>query len=268
MQIILPLLPDPTDIVIQGEQTVVYTPVVSMLSPVLQGQVIGNTVFDTSIPAALIGQPDWYGILPRQVGPMRVGGGEIVMQDIGRQPVNVFVDPIQRWLSSVFQIDQTGFMLSLYDAKTIGAPEPIAQFMVPEPETMGNPVVNIPRGAIARSGLAKRITMPVLPDSFGRHTIMDSFVETTRKWFISGITKDGTSTPVVSCRVIAMQTNKVIFSVDAYANPIVADIISSAADGSYLIQVNNNGPFWLIGYKDDTTDLAGSTINEVIPIDG
>lgn len=90
----------------------------------------------------------------------------------------------------------------------------------------------------------------------------------TRKWYLSGVTKDGTDTPIISCRVIAMQTEKVVFNIDGNANPIVADIVSSAADGSYLIQVNNNRPFWLIGYKDDSPDKAGSTIDLVIPVDG
>jgi hypothetical protein len=90
----------------------------------------------------------------------------------------------------------------------------------------------------------------------------------TRKWFLSGVTKDGSGTPLVSCRVVAMQTNKVIINIDQNANPIVADIVSSASDGSFLIQVPTNNYYWLIGYKSGAPDLAGSTINLVIPVDG
>ena len=264
---LLPLLCDPADVVIQGEQTVLaYTPSVSMLSPVLQGQVIGDTAPDQSVPTAMIGQHDWYGIKPRTVGPQVMPSGEIVMQDVGRKPVDVFVDPIQRWLSSVFQVDKAGFMMSLYDSKTIGAPEAFAQFMVPEPETMGNPVVTIPRGAIYRSGLIKRTTVPELPSSFGRCTIIDDFTETTRKWFITGVTKDGTGTPLGSCRVIVMQTDKIKVNVDQLSNPIVADMASDGS-GNYCVQTNNNKPFQMMAYLDGSPDVAGLTVNEVIPTD-
>jgi hypothetical protein len=267
MQIILPLLPDPTDIVVQGEQTVIYAPSASMLSPVLQGQVIGDATLDSAVPRGLIGQHDWYGIKPRTTGPKVMSGGELVMLDIGQKPVDVFVDPIQRWLSSVFQVDKAGFMLSLYDAKTIGAPEAFAQFMISEPETMGNPVVSIPRGAISRSGLAKRTTLPVLPDSFGRHTLIDDFVETTRRWFVNGVTRDGAGAALDNCRVIVMRVDKIGINPDILANPIEADIMSDAG-GNYSVQTANNLPRQVLGYKAGGTDVAGVTVNTVIPEDG
>lgn len=187
------------------------------------------------------------------------------MLDIGAWPVNVFVDPIQKWLNSVFIVDQSGFMMTLYDPGTIGAPEVIAPHTLAETDPIGNPVVTIPRGAIFRSGLIKRITAPVLPSSFGSHQTIDSFVETTRKWFISGVTRDGAGAAIVSARVLVLVSLKVVD--ERFSNPILYDLVSSAVDGSYLIQVPNNFYYWLIGYKDGAPDRAGSTINEVVPIE-
>lgn len=56
MQVILPLLPDPTDVVIQGEQLFPTSVLLaSMLSPVLQGQVIGDYLLGDPISYALSG---------------------------------------------------------------------------------------------------------------------------------------------------------------------------------------------------------------------
>ena len=267
MKIILSLIPDPADVVIQGEQTVLnYAPSASMLSPVLQGQVIGDVALDQPIPQAMIGQSDWYGIRPRTIGPMRMAGGMIGMLDIGKNPVDVFVDPIQRWLNSVFQVDKAGFMLTLYDTDVLGAQEAFYEYMVPEPETMGNPVISIPRGAVYRSGLAKRTTVSVLPDSFGAH-LLERFVETTRRWFLIGVTKDSTGAALGNCRVNVMQTDKIVMNPDILGNPIIADVVSDGG-GNYSVQTSNNRPFQIMDYKTGSPDVAGITVNTVIPTDG
>ena len=262
MILILPLLPDPTDIVIQGEQ--IIPPAVPFTQWfVIQGELPLSTLAGQPVPRALVGQSDWYGTLPRTTGPKVMSGGEVAMLDIGAKPTDPFVDPIQRWLNSVFQVDKAGFMMSLYDAKTIGAPEAFAQFMLSEPE-FNNPVVTIPRGAVFRSGLAKRTTAPVIPASFGRHTSIDDFVESTRRWFVSGTTRDGTGAALGNSRVVLAQSNKILVNPDILANPILADVVSDAG-GAYSIQVSGAGPFQGMGYKAGSPDLAGVTRNDVAP---
>ena len=268
MQIIVEVPQDPTDYVLQGAvigDRVLGGEANSRLPWfVMQGEIKTAAMPKIPIPSAMIGQHDWYGIKPRTVGPKVMSGGEVIMLDIGQKPVDVFVDPTQRWQASVFQIDKAGFMMTLYDPKTIGAPEVFAQFMVPEPETMGNPIITIPRGAVYRSGLAKQITMPVLDDSFGRHTSLDSFIETTRKWFVIGVTKDSVDAALGNCRVLIMQTDKVRVNIDQLANPIIADVISDGS-GNYSVQMNKNLPLQVMSYKTGSPDVGGVTVNTVIP---
>jgi hypothetical protein len=270
MRIIVEGPQDPTDYVLQGavigDRLLGGEPNSRLPWFVLQGEIKTAAIAETSIPSAMIGQHDWYGIKPRTVGPMRVGGGEIVMLDIGQKPVDVFVDPTQRWQASVFQIDKTGFMMTLYDPKTIGVPEAFAQFMVPEPETMGNPVITIPRGAVYRSGLIKRTTVPVLPDSFGRHTVVDDFTETTHRWFIIGVTKDGTGVALGSCRVVMMKSGKFLISPDILANPITIDT-TSGVDGTFSIQVPNEKAVQILASKLVPPYVAGLTVDTIVPSD-
>lgn len=271
MQIILPCLADPTDVVIQGEQLVPPAAPLNAVAlslswiPLLQGELIGDVPLGNPVPRAPIGQHELYSV-PKQTGPKVMSGGELIWFDIGKQPIDVFVDPIQRFLNSAFQVDQTGFMLTLYDTKTIGAPEPIAQFMVPEAETMGNLVITIPRGAVYRSGLVKRITAPTLSSNFMTRSL-EVMVESTMKWFIAGQTMDGASTPIPGCRVIVLQSDKLRVSPDLSSNPVVADVTSDAG-GNYSVQVPAQIPHQAIGYLVDGPDVGGVTVNNVIPTEG
>jgi hypothetical protein len=268
MQIIVEVPQDPTDLVLQGAvigDTSLGAESQSRLPWfVLQGELGVDKMPGFPVPRAMIGQHDWYGIKPRTTGPKVMSGGECVMLDIGAKPVDPFVDPIQRWLNSVFQVDKAGFMMSLYDAKTIGAPEAFAQFMVPEPETMGNPMVNIPRGAVYRSGLAKRTTMPVLPDSFGRLTALDSFVESSGRWRVAGVTRDGAGAALGSCRVVLMESGMIVLDPARQNNPIVGDATSDGS-GNYSIAVGKPVPHQAIAYLAGSPDVAGVTVNTVIP---
>lgn len=215
MKVILPLIPDPADVVIAGmcigDTTIEkpYEPIASLLNPVLQGEIATSRMSGFPVPRAMIGQSDWNGILPRQIGPMRMAGGIIEMLNIGASPVNVFVDPTQRFLASAYKVDNAGIMISM-DADVIGAPEVIAQYIIPGSDPIGNPTVTIPRGAIFRSGLAKRVTSPNLPDSFGRHTVVDSFIEATTGWDVTVTVRDELGAVVSGATVYLMDPTKYI----------------------------------------------------------
>lgn len=266
MRIIVERPQDPTDLVLQG--AVIGDRPLGDEAPsrypwfVMQGEIKTAAMREIPVPRAMIGQHDWYGIKPRTIGPKVFSGGESVMLDIGAKPVDPFVDPTQRFLNSAFQVDQTGFVLTLYDAKTIGAPEAFAQFMVPEPETMGNPVVTIPRGAVYRSGLAKRTTVPVLPDSFGAHTLVETFVETTNTWTVSGISRSNDGSILAGARVVLLWVDKIGVNPDVFGNPVVAETVSDAV-GAYSFQVSRFGSYQVYAYKAGAPDVMGITQNDV-----
>lgn len=266
MKIILPLIPDPTDVVLQGwtigdvKIESDYNPIPSLLDPVLQGAVIGDYVMSNTVPVAMIGQHDWYGIKPRTIGPMRMAGGIINMLDIGTSPQDLFVDKIQRWISSAYKVDKAGFMEVLYDAEVLGAPEPIAQFMLSEPRLITEPVVTIPRGAVYRSGLAKRITAPVLPTSFGRHTVITDFYQTTEEWFITVTVRDESSNIIVGASVYLMQSDEVEINPDVYGSPIHQQAVTDSS-GQCIFQIPSNIAQQIIGYKAGTPDKTGLSLN-------
>jgi len=213
------------------------------------------------VPRDMVGQPEWYGMLPRQIGPMAFGqAGMVEMLTIGAPTrVSPNIDPIQTFLNASFPIDITGMWFDL-SADILGAIEAVNSATFPGVEPAGTPVVVIPRGAVFRSGLAKRITAPVLPVSFGVN-LMETFTESTQRWKITGITKDSAGNFIAGCRVIAMKSDRMT----TVGVPIEADVISDV-DGSFSIEVGNNNSFQLIGYLPGSPDVAGITVNTVVPV--
>jgi hypothetical protein len=240
------------------------------LLPLIQGEVIGDyKMTGFPVPRAMIGQHPWYGIMPREIGPMRQAGGRIEMVVIGQSfkpnPYAVFVDNTQAWQATAYEFDKAGLMNVLYQDPTLGAPEPIASHMLAQPLFPDDPVVTVPRGAVYRSGLAKRTTAPVVPADFGGHS-MEGFVETTRRWFVGGVTRTGAGAALGNCRVVLMRPDKFVVSPDILANPVVAETTSDGS-GVYLIQVASKIPHQLVGYLEGAPDLGGITVNDVIPED-
>jgi hypothetical protein len=232
------------------------------LFPILQGQVIGDYVPKTVVPAAMIGQHDWYGIKPRQTGPMRMAGGKIEMLDIG-QPIpdftaDPFVDPIRRFLKSDLDIDKTGALMVLWDSDVLGASEAVFEVILADPEPMGNPVVTIPRGAVYRSGLSKRITSVILPSDFGSHFI-DSFTESTQTFLITGITKDKNGAALGNCTVVVMQ-------VDDSTTPVNTVLFRTVSDGTgnFTLSVHQAGGtvrYQISAFLNGSPDVGGMSDN-------
>jgi hypothetical protein len=135
----------------------------------------------------------------------------------------------------------------------------------PTVEPLGTPVVSIPRGAISKSGLIKNSTLPILPTTFGQH-IMEYYTESTQKWFISGITMNSSGVPIGGCRIVVLQTNKLSYNSDVYANPVIGETISDG-NGNYSLQVDYEN-FQILAYLPGSPDLAGVTINTVTPTPG
>jgi hypothetical protein len=268
MPIILPILRDPTDIVIQGEQIIppvslpIYSPVA--MTALMEGEFGALDELPIMyLPPNLVGQSDWYGILPRQIGPMVFGqAGMIGMLDIGQPKfVSPNIDPIQKLLNDPFPIDITGMWFDL-TPDLLGAFEATNSRVFPATEPLGTPVVNIPRGAISRSGIIKNTTLPILPTTVGQH-MMEYYTESTQKWFISGATMNSSGVPIGGCRIVVLQTNKIGYNPDAYSNPVIGETISDG-DGNYSIQVDYES-FQVLAYLPGSPDLAGVTINTITP---
>ena len=268
MQIIIPLVCDPAETILQGniigDNSIgglgTDNPIPSIFDPILQGWVLGDYDMKIVIPAAMIGQHDWYGIKPRQIGPMRMAAGMIEMLDIGVQPVNLFVDPIQRWLGSAYSVDKAGMIDTLYDPDVLGASEPIAQLTLAGPGPIVEPAVTIPRGAIFRSGLIKRTTAPVLPASFGAHTVTLNFYQTTEEWFITVTVRDESSNIIVGASVYLMQSDNIEINPDVYGNPINQSAVTDS-NGQCMFQISANTAHQIMGYKTGVPDKSGLSLN-------
>jgi len=271
MPVILCCLPDPTDIVIQGEQTTFLTVCVDTplaLVPLIAGDESFAYPPISGVPTAMIGQHYWYGEKPRQIGPMAFGqAGGVEMLTIGNPAFkSPNIDPIQTWLNAPFPIDITGMWFDL-SADLIGPLEVTVNFIPnqgpdrQQADPLEMPVVTIPRGAIFRSGLIKRITAPILAQDFGVHQ-PEVFNETTSRFLLTGVTKNSSGTPVGGCRVVAFRTTKIRFNPDILANPVVGETTSDGS-GNYSIQVSSNDVYQLIAYLPGSPDTAGITVNTV-----
>lgn len=93
----------------------------------------------------------------------------------------------------------------------------------------------------------------------GQH-IMDTFVESTSRWVLSGVTKDSSGAALGSCRVVVLETGRIGIG----QLPVVAETISDGS-GNYSVPVASNTAHWEIAYKAGSPDVAGATVNNVTP---
>jgi hypothetical protein len=278
MMIILPTLPDPTDLVIQGEQ--IAPPVArSTLTPVLQGELMvcaclvpgscalcANVV--RTVPQQMIKPYDLYGALT-QVGPMRVGGGEIVMQPIGMLPVNPVIDPTQRFLLSSIVLDPTGAMLSL-EADLLGALEPVKQIVQGNDRWVASiPSVPIPRTEIVQSGNAKLLTAPTPKVDWGIQMFDSYFVESSMRWSLSGVTRNSAGAALGNCTVVVINAESAWLDLpDRIPDRIlvVGETISDGG-GNYTILCPKNSPYYqAMAYLPGVPDVAGITARTLMPV--
>jgi hypothetical protein len=79
---------------------------------------------------------------------------------------------------------------------------------------------------------------------------------TTQDFFISGITKDSTGTPLGICVCDLFRTETDIK---------IATTVSDSS-GNYLFQVQPGISFYIVAYKAGAPDLAGTTVNTLAGI--
>jgi hypothetical protein len=265
MYIILPTLPDPTDIVVQGDQNIpvdVFTRPTGYW-PILQGWIPPAEIGVQPIPVAMIGQHDWYGVKPRIIGPMVVTGGQLVMLQIGAVATNPIIDPIQSWLNSQIQLDLTGAMWCPLEILPLNGDPGLSWI------TQGGDIMDditgpsLPRAEIAMSRPANMPTYPVTPPTF-MQVMQDVFNDSNGRWTISGVTRDKANNPIAGVRVMAFDYDK--FNMNYPFPAIVGDTISDAS-GNYSMQIKYMSPrYMVIAYLAGNPDVVGVTTDDIQPV--
>jgi len=279
MQIILPCFADPFDYVLQGAMLDPQSGV-SMLPvyPLAMASLIEGDMFPISYPpvgpippAEMVPLWDWYGVLPRQVGPMANEGGIVIMLTVGTPiPAPILVDPILQFLNQVIPQDLTGQYLDFSDSMSLTT---VPTYIIQGNSGAGD-FGNIlpptfPTAEINISGSLKSLaTNIVFPITFGNNMMVNLYTNTTQRFLITGVTKDNNSNPLGNCQVFILDVSRMYVNTNAGGNPIVATGTSDNS-GNYSLQVGGNGTFYqVIGYLPGAPDVGGITVDSITPVTG
>lgn len=265
MHIILPSLPDPTDIVIQGEMFGLEggRKCSCMEAVTIQGEITTASMPILTLPRDMAFQHEWYGLLPRKLGPKVYSGGEIRFEDVGAGPVKIFVEPAQEWLFSTVPLDTIGALCTLRDGTIVGPAEAVNSFIVASDDVLDDTEkIQLPRRAVVMSGFVGRRVFPRMPASFyGKENARGIITESTQRFSITGQTLDATGLALGGCRVIMLDTTRLVPGGDI--NPVVAETISDVG-GNYSIVAPRPMTYQLIAYLPGSPDVAGITRNDVV----
>lgn len=89
-------------------------------------------------------------------------------------------------------------------------------------------------------------------DMFVKSTVMSGV-----SWLLSGVTKDSTGTILGSCKVELYYT--------ATDLPISAQI-SDPTTGAFSFLIGPSNTYYLVAYKQGSPDVAGTTVNTLVPV--
>jgi hypothetical protein len=92
-------------------------------------------------------------------------------------------------------------------------------------------------------------------DRFGRNAPFRSRNFSTYNPTITGVTKDSTGAALAGCVVQLFRTAD-----DVWRSETVSD-----ANGVYVLYPDVGGPFYLVAYKAGAPDVAGTTVNTLLP---
>ena len=86
------------------------------------------------------------------------------------------------------------------------------------------------------------------------------------RFVITGVTKDSTGAAIASCTVYLFRVYQITSpnNPDPNSDPVLA-VTTSDGSGNYSIETNGRGTFQLTAYKPGSPDLAGITVNTVMP---
>jgi hypothetical protein len=92
-------------------------------------------------------------------------------------------------------------------------------------------------------------------DRLGRTAPFRSRSFSTYSATITGVTKDSAGSPLAGCTVQLFRTFD-----DAYRSEVVSD-----GSGTYVLYPDVTGPFYLVAYKVGAPDVAGTSVNTLVP---
>jgi len=277
-RIVLPMLKDPTDIIVQGDSPLYWSdfnmfPFGNMGEPGCSPMCPGMS--STIDPMPVIPVPTtpyvWLpsgigGILPRTIGTMVLGGGQVVMQGIGIKPTpSPSVIPLEKYLYD--NVDKALNSSIPSWASRDPSDRIITPCMYESPEyNLARP---IPMPEMALMGIVKNMTNTLLPASFQQRCTIDYGTDNDAitQWFIRGVTKNSSGTPIGGCRVVLFISGRigVVTVPDKDANPVIAETVSDAS-GNYSIQVNKSIYYQAMAYLAGSPDVAGLTVNTLVPV--
>lgn len=108
-------------------------------------------------------------------------------------------------------------------------------------------------GILAMPGRTKPLNGET-PRSFGKKRFRSPSFSTSSV-FVTGVTKDSAGAALAGCTVQIFRT---------WNDEFLGETISDGA-GNYSIRAHGTAPFYLVAYLAGGTDVAGTTVNTILP---
>lgn len=124
----------------------------------------------------------------------------------------------------------------------------------------GGRAANHWRGALAQGqpliGLTEYDPQVLGTDHWGQiGTVFYRSVGGFANWEITGVTRNSSGTVLASCAIDLFEAG----------SDLLKDRVVSGADGSFTLSNPGTGPFYLVAYKAGSPDVAGTTVNTLMP---
>lgn len=149
-------------------------------------------------------------------------------------------------------------------------------YPVPPREILGDPFSDT---LVRNNAMISTPCGALIPIPIGLR-LFDSFVESTARFTLTGVTRDSAGTALGNCRVVVHETGRLAVSnpppIQFYSagnpNPatwgstasMVGETISDGS-GNYSVPVPMNTAYQATGYKAGSPDVAGITRNDITP---
>lgn len=231
----------------------------------LQGEFALSAMPQMTVPRGGAGRQPFVPV-PKEVGPMAISGGSVGMVPIAGDvfnPLDMIVDPVQRFLMAGLPLDSTGAWTAIMDEEIIiGAIGPeMPESLVAGACAFGSmPQVTIPRREIVDSGVFKKLTTVEMGGPYGQ-VIPPSPFKSSSAFTLTGITKTGAGVALANCRVVAMQTGWIYVD----NAPVVIAETTSDGSGNFSMLLRNID-YQIYAYKAGSPDVAGVSRNDLTPV--
>ena len=234
----------------------------SQAEPSLQGEFALSAMPQIAVPT-LIGEPNPYLAQPKEAGPMSVAAGATLIaptDGFKTDPLDVIVDPVQRFLMAGLPIDGAGAWAAIKGNQIVIEPM-VAEVFLPGASVFSNmPQVTIPRREVVDSGIFKKFQTCEVGGPYAQ-AIPPSPFQSSVAFTLAGTTVTGAGVALGDCRVVAMQTGWL------YVDNAPVIIAETQSDGSgNFSMLLRNIDYQLYAYKSGSPDVAGVSRSDVTPL--